>query len=133
MLIGEVADRSGVPARTIRFYEQARVLSAPQRSANGYRVYSERTIAELTFVKRAQRLGFSLGEISEVLGLGRSGRLPCSRVTEICDAHLDEIERQMGELIAFRRLLEDTRHKARTGCGFTREGFCNAIMGLQHE
>jgi DNA-binding transcriptional MerR regulator len=130
MLIGQLAERSGIPARTIRFYEQAKVLTAPERSPNGYRVYSDRTLAELTFVKRAQRLGFSLDEIREILGLGRAGRLPCNRVTALCDEHLREIDRQIGELQAFRKLLDAARRKAKAGCGFTREGFCKAIMGV---
>lgn len=130
MLIGELAERSGVPARTIRFYEQAEVLTAPQRSANGYRVYLEKTLAELTFIKRGRRLGLSLDEIREILGLGRAGRMPCRRVTAICDAHLHEIGRQMEELAAFRELLEQTRRKASAKCGLTQEDFCKAIMGL---
>ena len=130
MLIGELAERSGIPARTIRFYEQAEVLTAPERSANGYRVYSDKTLAELTFIKRGRRLGLSLDEIREILGLGRAGRLPCSRVTAICDAHLREIERQLEELAAFRDLLEQARRKASARCGLTEEGFCEAIMGV---
>ena len=130
MRIGELAERSGVPARTIRFYEQAKVLTAPGRSANGYRVYSDRALAELTFIKRGQRLGLSLDEIREILGLGRAGRMPCSRVTAICDAHLQEIERQMEALTAYRKLLEDVRRKAEAKCGLTSEGFCKAIMAL---
>ena len=130
MLIGEVAERSGVPARTIRFYEQAKVLTLPPRSSGGYRIYSDRTLAELTFIKRAQRLGFSLDEIREILGLGRAGRMPCDRVTVLCDTHLTEIDRQMAELQAFRKLLQQARRKAKAGCGFTHEGFCKAIMGL---
>lgn len=130
MLIGELAERSGIPARTIRFYEQVEVLTPPERSSNGYRIYSDRTLAELTFVRRAQRLGFSLDEIREILGLGREGRLSCNRVIALCDAHLGEVDRQMAELRTFRELLARTRRKAKTGCGFTREGFCKAIMGL---
>ena len=130
MLIGEVAKRSSVPTRTIRFYEQAKVLTVPVRSASGYRIYSDRTLAELTFIKRAQRLGFSLEEIREILGLGRAGRLPCTRVTALCDAHLREIDEQMTELQAFRKLLVQARRKAKAGCGFTPDGFCKAIMGL---
>lgn len=93
-------------------------------------MYSERALAELAFIKRAQRLGFSLHEIREILGLGRAGRLPCNRVTALCDAHLTEIDRQIAELEEFKKLLTRARRKAKTGCGFTREGFCNAIMGL---
>ena len=130
MLIGELANRSGVPARTIRFYEQAQVLTAPARSPGGYRLYSERSIAELTFIKRAQQLGFTLLEIREIIGLGRKGQLPCSRVVALCDAHLSEIRRQISELQAFRKLLEQARRKAKAGCGFTHEGLCKAIMGV---
>lgn len=129
MLIGEVAERSGVPARTIRFYEQRNILSLPPRSSGGYRVYSERTLAELAFIKRAQQLGFSLEEIREILSLGRVGRMPCSRVSTLCETHLDRIERQMAELQAFRRQLLRAQRNAKAGCGFTREGFCEAIMG----
>ena len=130
MLIGEVAERSGVPARTIRFYEEAKVLTAPARSRTGYRIYTERTLAELTFVKSAQRLGFSLEEVREILGLGRQGRLPCSRVVALCEAHLVQIEQRMAELQAFRRQLQNARRKAKASCGFTREGFCQAVMGM---
>lgn len=130
MLIGELAERSGVPARTIRFYEQAKVLTAPERAANGYRVYADTTLAELAFIKRSQRLGFSLDEIREVLGSGRAGRLPCARVAALCGAHLEEIDRQMAELQSFRGLLVLARGKARAGCGLTREGLCKAVMGL---
>lgn len=129
MLIGEVAERSGVPARTIRFYEQRRILGIPSRSSGGYRVYSERTLAELAFIKRAQQLGFSLEEIREVLSLGRGGRTACSRVSTLCESHLRRIARQMVELQTFRRQLLQALRKAKAGCGSTREGFCEAIMG----
>ena len=129
MLIGEVAERSGVPARTIRFYEQRKILGTPSRSSGGYRMYSERTLAELAFIRRAQQLGFSLDEIREILSLGRLGRLPCNRVSALCDTHLQRIERQMEDLQRFKRQLRQAQRKAKTGCGFTREGFCQAIMG----
>ena len=124
MLIGEVAERSGVPARTIRFYEQRNILSVPPRSSGGYRLYSDRTLAELGFIKRAQQLGFSLEEIREILNLGRVGRMPCSRVSTLCGAHLQRIERQIAELETFRRQLLRAQRKAKAACGFTREGFC---------
>ena len=130
MLIGELADKTGVAAGTIRFYEQAQVLTPPARSAAGYRVYAERALAELAFVKRAQRFGFSLDEIREILSLGRSGRLSCNRVTALCEAHLTEIDRRMQELQEFRKQLQQAHRKAKAGCGFTREGFCKAIMGI---
>ena len=129
MRIGEIARRSGVPAHTIRFYEDRKLVTKAARSNGGYRLYSEGVLDELGFIRRAQRLGFSLGEIREILSLGRGGKTPCSRVAALCGTHLAEIDRQMAELEAFRRSLVEARRQAESGCGFTREGFCKAIMG----
>jgi MerR family copper efflux transcriptional regulator len=128
MWIGEISRRSGVPAPTIRFYEERKLVTRAARSQAGYRVYSEQVLDELGFVRRAQRLGFSLDEIREILSLGRGGKTPCARVAALCAAHLEDIDRQMAELTSFRQSLLDVQHLAEAGCGFTREGFCRAIM-----
>lgn len=130
MRIGEIARRSGTAAHTIRFYEDQQLITRAARSDSGYRVYSDRTIDELGFIQRAKRLGFSLDEIREILSLGRGGKMPCRRVATLCAAHLDDIDQRMVELRAFRRSLQETERLAKTGCGFTPEGFCRAIMGL---
>ena len=129
MRIGEIAQRSGVPAHTIRFYEERKLVTRAGRTSAGYRIYPERVLDELGFIRRAQRLGFSLDEIREILSLGRGGKLPCARVAALCATHLAEIDRQMAELQAFRGSLLQARELAESGCGFTREGFCKAIMG----
>lgn len=129
MQIGEVAKRSGISAPAIRYYEQQKLVSPAARSGAGYRVYSERVLSELRFVKQAQRLGFSLDEIREILGMGRGGRKPCNRVVALCDEHLREVDRQMAELRQFRRNLIAVKHQAEEGCGLTAEGFCRAIFG----
>jgi MerR family copper efflux transcriptional regulator len=128
MLIGQVAQRSGIPAHTIRFYEDQKLVSRAARSASGYRVYSDRILDELRFIRRAQRLGLTLEETREILSLGRSGRKPCARVVAICEAHLAEIDQKMAELRAFREHLEQAKRLAGSGCGFTPEGFCRAIF-----
>ena len=128
MLIGEASQRSGVPAHTIRFYEGQKLVTRASRSQAGYRIYSDRVLDELRFIRRAQRLGLTLDETREILSIGRTGRKPCERVAAICDAHLAEIERKMAELRAFRRHLQDARRLAAKGCGFTPEGFCRAIF-----
>jgi MerR family copper efflux transcriptional regulator len=133
MRIGEVARRSGIPAHTIRFYEERKLVTRVARSDAGYRVYSEHVIDELGFIRRAQRLGFSLDEIREILSLGRGGRTPCARVAALCATHLEEIDKQMAELRTFRRSLLEAQQQAQAGCGFTREGFCKAIMGAAQE
>lgn len=129
MRIGEIAHRSGVPAHTIRFYEARKLVTRAARSDAGYRIYSERVLDELGFIRRAQRLGFSLDEIREILNLGRGGKTPCARVATLCATHLEEIDRQMAELRAFRQSLIAAQKQAESGCGFTHEGFCKAIMG----
>ncbi len=130
MRIGEIARRSGVPAHTIRFYEAQKLVTRAARSDAGYRVYTDDAISELGFIRRAQRLGFSLEEIREILSLGRGGKMPCARVAALCAAHLREIDRRMAELRAFRRNLRAAQRHANAECGFTSEGFCRAIMGL---
>ena len=129
MLIGEVARRSGLSAHTIRFYEARGLLTRPTRRASGYRMYSTRVLDELRFVERAQLLGFTLNETREILSMGRSGRMPCERVAVLCATHLSEIDRRMAELRAFRRNLHKAQRFATRGCGFTPEGFCQAVVG----
>ena len=128
MFIGEVAKRAGVSPHTIRYYEAERLIGRPARSATGYRVYSPQVIEELAFVRRAQGLGLSLTETREILSLGRSGASPCERFAAICETRLAEIERRMDELRAFRDNLRAAYRVAKTGCGVTAEGFCQAIL-----
>jgi MerR family copper efflux transcriptional regulator len=128
MHIGDVAKRSGIPAPTIRFYEAEKLITRPARSEAGYRLYSERILDELTFIRRAQGMGLTLEETREILSIGRSGTKPCSRVTAICVSHLAEIDRRMKELEEFRSRLLAAHRMATTECGFTAEGFCRAIL-----
>jgi len=65
LLIGEVAQRAGVSAPTIRYYEEIGLLGKPLRSSTGYRRYSESSVEEVRFIRKAQALGFSLDEIGE--------------------------------------------------------------------
>ncbi len=101
-LIGDVAKRSGVTAPTIRYYEQIGLLTAPARSSTGYRRYSDRTVEELQFIRKAQALGFSLDEVGEILELSRAGGTPCSRVLSLAQQHLAGVEERIRQLSAFR-------------------------------
>ena len=70
MTIGQVAKLAGVGIETIRFYEREGILKEPPRRESGYRIYDSEIIGRLRFIKRAQELGFSLKEISEMLAIG---------------------------------------------------------------
>lgn len=98
MKIGELSQRSGVPTKTIRFYEDRGVLPAPARASNGYRDYSDDAVDRLRFVKDAQRTGLTLTEISAILDLRRQGAATCEHVINLLDGHLADLERHIERL-----------------------------------
>lgn len=108
LLIGQIAKLAGVKSDTVRFYERTGLLPRPTRSASGYRVYDQAAARQLQFVKKAQALGFSLDEIRVILNLRGGGKKTCDRVLAIAEATLDETERRLSELQAFRDDLKRT-------------------------
>ncbi len=97
-LIGSVAKESGVPIKTIRYYEELGLLKAVGRTEGGYRLFNSDIFARLNFIKRAQSLGLSLAEIKEFLDVHDGGDLPCDRVKNKLEDKLSEIERQIQQL-----------------------------------
>ncbi len=102
LLIGDVAGRTGLTAPTIRYYESIGLLAPTPRSATGYRRYSDATVEELRFIKKAQALGFSLEEIGEILRLSRAGDTPCSHVLDLSRRHLAAVDERIQQLTRFR-------------------------------
>lgn len=102
MRIGELAERVGVNPKTIRFYEGRGLLPAPVRLRSGYRDYGAEGEARLRFVKTAQRLGFSLDEIAEILSFKERGERPCAYVLSVLDIQVADLDRRIGELVALR-------------------------------
>lgn len=74
MRSSEVANAAGVNIQTLRYYERRERLPAPARKASGYREYDPTTVQQVRFIKRAQDLGFTLDEISELLDLREGGQ-----------------------------------------------------------
>ena len=103
--IGQVARRAGVGVETVRFYEREGLLEEPPRRASGYRQYSEPVVARLHFIKRAQKLGFSLKEITELLLLRVDAQTSCEEVKGRTEAKIAEVERKMVELQRMRQAL----------------------------
>lgn len=102
LFIGAVAKRAGVSPPTIRYYEDIGLLAPPLRSSTGYRCYSDTAVQELRFVRKAKVLGFSLGEIGEILRLSRSGTTPCSHVLTLAHRRLVALEERIRQLQTFR-------------------------------
>ena len=107
MNIGEVAERSGLPAKTIRYYEDVGLIPRPGRSDAGYRQYTERDLATLRFVQRARSLGFSVKEVSALLTLWFDPSRASAEVKAVASTHLGDIDRKIAELQAMRRTLVD--------------------------
>ena len=126
--IGTVASRAGVSTATIRYYERAGLMPKPARSDAGYRLYSDRAVDELMFIRRAQGIGFSLGEIRGLLRLSRSGVAPCARVISLADAHLAQVDERIRQMQTFRERLAAALDKWRSGrCGFASQGLCELL------
>ncbi len=102
LLIGEVAKESGASRKALRLYEAAGILPAPHRTAAGYRVYGADTLALLSFVRQAQRLGFSLDEIKEIVAIKRAGRAPCPHVRDLVRRKTEELDRRLMDLMEVR-------------------------------
>lgn len=106
MNIGEVATRAGLPAKTIRYYEDIGLI-APLRDANGYRAFRDSDLHKLVFLGRARSLGFSISECRALLALYEDRDRASADVKAIARDHLVQIEAKIAELQAMRRTLTD--------------------------
>jgi len=107
MNIGEVAGKSGVPAKTIRYYEDIGLIPQARRSESGYRAYDERDLATLRFVQRARSLGFPVKDVGALLALWHDSSRASAEVKRLAADHVGEIDRKLSELRSMRRTLID--------------------------
>jgi len=103
--IGEVAARSGVLAKTIRYYEEVGLIEPAPRTGNGYRVYGEIDLHVLRFVQRARSLGFSVRDCRQLLDLWRNPQRASAEVKAMTLHRIAEIDRKVAELAAMRATL----------------------------
>ena len=98
MRIGEAAGRAGVPAKTIRFWEDQRLLPEPARTAAGYRDYDPAIVERLAFIRHAQASGLTLEHIRQILDIRDDGQPPCVHVAGLIARRLAEVEARLTEL-----------------------------------
>src|SRR5688500_11639780 len=113
--IGELACQTGLSIKTIRYYESRGLLEQPPRTQGGYRLYGLEEVARVRFIQRAKLLGLTLEEIRELVALAarcNEGEI-VPRLQEVLEAKLEETERKMTELAAFRQNLLYYRERAK--------------------
>lgn len=106
--IGEIARESGVGVEALRFYESRSLIEPVTRTQSGYRLYDAGVFARLSFIKKAQSIGFSLDEISRIIAESKNGRRPCADVRRLASEKLAELENRIRQLQQYRRELRQT-------------------------
>lgn len=125
--IGELSKRTGVKVVTIRYYEHVKLMPAPQRTAGNYRVYRREHLHRLKFVRRCRALGFTHGQLRDLLRFSAQSHRECSGVDRIAEDHLRDIECKIADL---RRLAAQLR-RINNGCpGKGRIADCRILAAL---
>lgn len=112
--IGEVARLVDIPAKTLRYYEEVGLVSPASRTPSGYRLYGRRELEQIEFIRRAKLMGLSLAEIRSLVLSAEEG-IPnrvFQRLDELLEKSLEETERKIEELRAFRESLLEYRENA---------------------
>lgn len=125
MNISQVAERAGLPVKTIRYYEEINLIS-PSRSENGYRIFADADLHKLTFIARARSLGFTIEDCRSLLELYNDRARASADVKRIAQAHLDDIDRKVAELTEMRETLAHLIH----ACAGNDRPDCPILMGL---
>lgn len=128
MKIGEISGRSGVPAKTIRFWEDQRLLGQPARSPAGYRDYGPAILERLAFIRHAQAAGLTLAQIRQVLDIRDGGEPPCVHVAGLISRRLGEVEARLAELSRARDQLLILAGRAAAQDPADCRGYCSIIV-----
>ena len=103
MTISRLADAAGVNVETVRFYQRSGLIDAPPRPYSGYRTYGSEDVRRIRFIKRAQRLGFTLDEVASLLKL--EGSQTCASTRDLAARKLALVETKINDLFAMKTAL----------------------------
>ncbi|MCK9987286.1 MAG: MerR family transcriptional regulator, mercuric resistance operon regulatory protein [Azoarcus sp.] len=124
--IGLLAEAAGVGVETIRFYQRKRLLPEPERPRGSIRRYADDDLARVRFIKSAQRLGFSLDEVSELLKLEDGAH--CDEARSLAERKLEDVRVRLADLLTIESVLSQLVAR----CGATRGAVtCPLIASLQ--
>ena len=125
--IGAVAKKSGVPIKTIRYYEELGLLKSSGRTEGRYRLFNPDIFPRLSFIKRAQSLGMSLAEIKEFLDIHDQGKLPCEHVKVRLEEKISAINQQIQQLQTLKLELEYLLSGSSTITAISEQTICPII------
>lgn len=103
--IGAAARLSGVSAKMLRHYESLGLLGSVSRTNSGYRVYSQNDVHTLQFIKRSRDLGFSMADITELVGLWHDRHRSSAKVKQVAERHRQGLQERIAQLQAMERTL----------------------------
>jgi len=131
--IGELAKQTGVAVGTLRYYESLGLLEPTLRSSSGYRYYTADAARQVKFIKKAQRLNFSLQEIQQILASRRQGITACPLVQDLLSRKIDFLEEEIRRMSAFKAELEAYKKLwiNRASDNPHSEQLCSLIEGVQ--
>lgn len=126
MRIGELSTAAGVDVETIRYYEKVGLMPAPERGANGYRAYSSRHLAQLTFIRHCRALDIGLADIRRLLAFSSHPDDSCGDINQLIDEQLERVRTRLESLHALERQLQELRScctgtRPIQGCGILNE------------
>ena len=107
MNIGQAAQKTGLSAKMIRYYESIDLLPAAGRTDSGYRQYGAQDLHRLAFIKRSRDLGFSLAEVAQLLALWQDRQRASADVKALAAGHIAELNHKIAELSSLRDTLQD--------------------------
>ncbi len=126
MNIGQAAQAAGVSAKMVRHYEHIGLLPPAQRSDAGYRLYGERDVAVLRFIRQSRRLGFSIPQIALLIGQWGNTQRSSREVKDIALQHLADLDTRLRELLEMKSTLEQLV----ADCAGNEHAHCAILNGL---
>jgi DNA-binding transcriptional MerR regulator len=133
--IGRVSEQTGLSVDAIRFYEKQRLLERPSRTEGGFRLFKTQDIQRIQFIRRAQKLGFSLPEIRELLVLQRDEGETCFHVLDLLRAKVTAIHNKIQELGVLEEQLTKKLRKCERklrSSGDSHKGCCPVLEEIAH-
>lgn len=129
MKIGALAETTGTPVETIRFYERKGLLPPPARSDNNYRMYLPAHVERLNFIRQCRKLDMTLDEIRALITLHLSPAKDCVEINALLDAHIGHVAHRICELRTLEKELNALRARCTTPKALSDCGILNSLDG----